>query len=132
MNAPEIERIFEKLREAEHGAIIKLGVSDTGEPVEGIIFEPSFERPPGFESGIFITIPSEAEKVYYLDPEASKEQGRLIIKVLPAKLGEPVAKPSPEDLLKEFEELRNAPGVKRGGGTTGEACSKAKGIIDVG
>jgi hypothetical protein len=128
VNAPEIERIFERLREAEHGAIIKLGVSDTGEPVEGIIFEPSFKRPPGFESGIFITIPSESEKVYYLDPEASKEEGRLIIK----ELGEPVAKPSPEDLLKEFEHVRNAPGVKRGGGTTGEACSKAKGIIDVG
>lgn len=132
MNAPEIERIFDKLREAEHGSIIKLGLPDSDDPVEAIIFEPSPGRPAGYEAGIFVMLPAEAEKVYYLDPEASKEKGRLVLKVLPMKLKKPSDKANNDSLLSEYEHIRNAPDIRRGGGTTGEACSKAKGVIDVG
>jgi hypothetical protein len=132
LNAPEIERIFDKLREAEHGAIIKLGLPDSEDPVEAIIFEPNAGRPSGYEAGIFVMIPSESEKVYYLDPEASKEKGKLVLKVFPMKQKKPSDKADNDSLLSEYEDLRSAPDVMRGGGATGEACSKAKGVIDVG
>jgi hypothetical protein len=132
LNAPEIERIFDKLREAEHGSIIKLGLPDSEDPVEAIIFEPSAGRPSGYETGIFVMVPAEAEKVYYLDPEASKEKGKLILKVFPMKQGKPSDKADNDLLLSEFENIRSAPDIRRGGGTMGEACSKAKGVIDVG
>ena len=132
MNAPDIERIFDKLRVAEHGSIIKLGLPGSDGPVEAIIFEPSSGRPSGYENGIFVTVPSESEKVYYLDPEASKEKGRLILKVFPSNQKKPSDKANNDSLLPDYEEIRSAPDVKRGGGTAGEACSKAKGVIDVG
>lgn len=132
VNAPEIDRIFDKLREAEHGSIIKLGLPDFEGPVEAIIFEPSPQRPPGCEDGIFILVPSEGEKVYYLDPYASKEEGRLVVKVLPIKADKPTVDFGVDALLAEFDYIREAPDIKRGGGTAGEACSKAKGIVDVG
>ncbi len=132
MNAPDIERIFDKLRVAEHGSIIKLGLPGSDGPVEAIIFEPSSGRPSGYENGIFVTVPSESEKVYYLDPEASKEKGKLILKAFPKKQKKASDKAHNDLLLSEYEGLRSAPDVMRGGGATGEACSKAKGVIDVG
>jgi hypothetical protein len=129
VNASEIDRIFEKLREAEHGAVIKLGLPDSEKPVEAIIFEPAPSRPAGHENGVFVTVPSDDGKVFYLDPEASREQGRLILKVLPLQAEKPDAPPMPEDSLGQ---IRQAPDIKRGGGTSGETCSKHKGIIDAG
>ncbi|RJP69473.1 MAG: hypothetical protein C4532_11000 [Candidatus Abyssobacteria bacterium SURF_17] len=131
MNAPEIDKIFEKLRKAGHGSIIKFDASNSGQPVEGIIFEPSPKRPPGYESGVFVMVPSEKNRVYYLDPDASKEQGRLIIQVIGPKAEQSAEQPSPEELLKDFEDVWKASHVKRGGGATGEAYSKHKGIIEV-
>ncbi len=132
MNAPEIDRIFEKLRQAEHGEVIKLGLPDSGEVVDAIIFEPSPNRPPGHEAGIFVTIPSETEKYYYLDPDASKEKGRLVLKVLPQESDKKSHAKAPESILSEFEHIRNAPDIRRGGGAMGETCSKHKGIVDIG
>ena len=136
MNAPEIDKIFDKLREAENGSIIKLGLPDSEDPVEAIIFEPSPQRPAGYETGIFVSVPSESEKVYYLDPEASREKGRLVLKVLPLMGDNGEQKPRgnlvDDDLLSEFDYLRKAPDIQRGGGATGEEYSKAKGILDVG
>ena len=132
MNAPEIDRIFDKWREAEHGSIIKLGLPDSEGPIEAIIFEPSPQRPPGCEDGIFIMVPSEGEKEYYLDPHASKEKGRLVMKDLSIEAEKPAVDQGVDALLAEFDHIRNAPDIKRGGGTTGEACAKAKGIVEVG
>lgn len=131
MNAPEIDRIFEKLRKAGHGSIIKFDASNSGQPVEGIIFEPGPKRPPGFESGVFVMVPSEKSRVYYLDPDASREQGRLVIQVLGAKAEQSAEASPPPDLLKELEYIQNAPGVKRGGGATAEAYSKHKGVVEI-
>ena len=132
LNAPEIDKIFAKLRDADHGSIIKLGLPDSNDPVEAIIFEPGDRRPNGYESGVFVSVPSEADKVYYLDPEASREQGRLILKVLPSNAQKEKVTPEIDRLLAEFEHIRRAPDVKRGGGTAGEACSKGMGVVDVG
>jgi hypothetical protein len=136
VNAPEIDKIFDKLREAENGSIIKLGLPDSDDPVEAIIFEPSPQRPVGYEDGIFVSVPSESEKVYYLDPEASKEKGRLVLKVLPAVTtnGAQAAKVNllSDNVLDELDYLKTAPDVKRGGGATGEQYSKSKGLLDVG
>lgn len=132
VNASEIDRIFEKLREAEHGAVIKLGLSDSEKPVDAIIFEPAPSRPDGYENGVFVTVPSDDGKVFYLDPEASREQGRLILKVLPLPAEKRDAPSLAEDSLAEFGQIRQAPDIKRGGGTSGETCSKHKGIIDAG
>ena len=123
VNAPEIDKLFERLRAAEHGAVIKLGLSDSEKPVEAIIFEPGPQRAPGYEAGVFVMVPSEADKAYYLDPEASKEKGRLMLKDYPM---------AHITLLEEFKYIRNAPDIKRGGGAKGEAYSKDKGIVDVG
>ena len=132
MNAPEIDKIFEKLRGADLGSVIKLGLPDSGDPVEAIIFEPDDRRPNGYESGIFVSVPSEADKIYYLDPEASREQGKLILKVLPSSERAGKSIPEIDRMLAEFEHIRRAPDVKRGGGTAEEARSKSTGIVDVG
>jgi hypothetical protein len=132
MDAVEIDRIFAQLRTAGHGTIIKLALNDTGQPVEAIIFEPSPQRPAGFEDGIFAMVPSNGNKVYYLDPIASKEQGQLIVHLMGTKEQASASPPSLESVLKEFEYLKRAPDVKQGGGVTGEARAKAKGIIDLG
>lgn len=131
MNAPEIDKIFEKLREVGHGSIIKLGLPESDGPVEAIIFEPNPHRPQGYESGVFVSVPSEDDKVYYLDPEASREKGRLILKVLPTNVKKKVEAPDLDHLLREFEHVRQAPDVKRGGGAIGESYSKSKGVIDL-
>ncbi len=131
MNPPEIDRIFERLRKAGHGSLIRFDASNSGQPVEGIIFDPGTRRPPGYESGLFVMVPSDAEHVYYLDPNASREQGRLIIQMIEKKTEEPSPDALIEDMLKEFEYLRKAPDIKRGGGATGEDRSKYKGIIDL-
>jgi hypothetical protein len=136
VNAPEIDKIFDKLREAENGSIIRLGLPDSEDPVEAIIFEPSAQRPPGYETGIFVSVPSESEKIYYLDPEASREQGKLVLKVFSLRGGNGEQKGATStvghDLLSEFDYLRHAPDVKMGGGAIGEQYSKAKGILDIG
>lgn len=132
MNTSEIDRIFDKLRNAEHGTLIKIGANESGKPVEGIIYDPGSLRPPGHEDGVFISVPSDDKHIYYLDPEASRQEQRLIVKLLPAKREKPTAKECPEDMLKEFDYLRQSSNVKRGGGAVGEACSKAKGLIDIG
>jgi len=136
VNGPEIDKIFDKLREAEHGSIIKLGLPNSNDPVEAIIFEPSPQRPPGYETGIFVSVPSDNEKIYYLDPEASREKGRLVLKVLSLNGENGNSKPEGNatgiDPLAEFDYLREAPDIKRGGGATGEQYSKAKGLLDVG
>jgi hypothetical protein len=130
VNSPEIDRLFDKLRKAGNGAVIKLDTSNKGAIVEGVIFEPSAGRPPGFESGIFVKVPSEESKIYYLDPEASREQGRIIMQMLEVKKNPP-PETVPEDFLREFEHLQTASDVKRGGGATNEARSKATGTIDL-
>jgi len=132
VNAPEIDKLFERLRAAEHGAVIKLGLSDSEKPVEAIIFEPGPQRAPGYETGVFVMVPSEADKAYYLDPEASKEKGRLVLKVLSMPAEKTNDVPAHITLLEEFEYIRNASDIKCGGGAKGEACSKDKGIVDVG
>ena len=131
VNSSQLNELFDKLRKAGHGAIIKFDSTGSGQPVEGIIFDPASERPSGFEDGIFVAVPSDVENIYYLDPEQSRKEGQLIVKVLPAKPEEQAPPPVPEDLLKEFEYIGQVPGVKRGGGATGDACSKHKGIIDL-
>jgi len=98
--------------------------------MEGIIFDPGPQRPSGFEEGIFVAVPSQPDNIYYLDPETSRKEGRLIIQVLPGTVEKP-PEPPPEDLLKEFEYLGREPDVKRGGGAAGEECSKHKGIIEL-
>lgn len=133
MNGPEIDQVFEKLREAGHGSVVKLELPDSDGLVEALVFEPGPRRPPGYEDGVFVVVPSEADKVFYLDPEASREKGRLILKV-PSMMADKPTVPnlSPDDMLKEYEYLRNEPHIKLGGGTSGDMHSKAKGIIDVG
>lgn len=129
MNAPKIDEIFDKLRKAGHGAVVKFDANSSGEPVEGIIVEPGPQRPSGYESGIFVTVPSDEKHIYYLDPEASREQGRLVIQMIEMKNEKSPPMAPPEELLREFEHLRQAPDVRRGGGAAGEACSKHKGIV---
>ncbi len=129
VNQPKIDEIFDKLRKAGHGAVIKFDASNSGQSIEGIIFEPGTQRPSGYESGIFVSVPSDEKLIYYLDPEASREEGRLVIKLIELKPKKPAPEVGPEELLKDFEHLRQAPDVKRGGGAAGEACSKHKGIV---
>ncbi|MBI4830548.1 MAG: hypothetical protein HY801_03135, partial [Candidatus Lindowbacteria bacterium] len=73
MNAPELEKIFERLRKAGHGSIVKFDANESGQPIEGIIFEPSPRRPAGFEAGVFVMVPADPEHVYYFDPDSSKQ-----------------------------------------------------------
>jgi hypothetical protein len=54
------------------------------------------------------------------------------MKVLPSNSQEKKVTPEIGSMLAEFEHIRRAPDVKRGGGTAGEACSKGTGIVDVG
>ncbi|GAB4350109.1 MAG: hypothetical protein Kow0099_33490 [Candidatus Abyssubacteria bacterium] len=132
MKSPDLDNLLERLRKAGHGTVIKLGMMNSGAPVEGIIIEPGAHRPPGYESGVFVAVPSEPDRLYYLDPHASKEQGKLVFQVIELKA--PHAEPrenNPEEHLKQFECLWNAPDVKRGGGATGEKYSKHKGVVDV-
>jgi hypothetical protein len=131
VEATEIAKLFEKLRKAAHGTLIKFDATGSGQPIEGIIFEPGPRRPQGFEAGVFVTVPNERGAIYYFDPEASKEQGRIVIQKLDTKRerAEPAA-PS-DDFLKEFEHIRRAPDVKIGGGAVGESRSKYKGILDL-
>ncbi|UCD56935.1 MAG: hypothetical protein JSV16_14105 [Candidatus Hydrogenedentota bacterium] len=131
MNSPEIDELFDKLRKAGHGSVITFDAADSGEPVEGIIFDPGPHRRAGFESGVFVAIPSDANHIYYLDPDASKQEGRLIIQVIPTDAEMQAPESLLEDLMREFEHIRHAPDVKRGGGTTGEDCSKHKGIVEL-
>jgi hypothetical protein len=131
VNGPEIEKIFDKLRKAGHGSVIKFDANESGQPVEGIIFEPVPRRPAGFEAGVFVMVPTDPEHVYYFDPESSREQKRLIIRLLAAKKGQEAPAPDVEGHLKEFEYLRQSPGVHIGGGATGEMHSKVKGIVDL-
>jgi hypothetical protein len=131
VNAPEIDKLFARLRKAGHGSVIKFDASNSGQAVEGIIIDPGPQRPAGFESGVFITVPSDPDHIYYLDPDASKKEGRLIIQMLEVPKKEPVPEVRVEDLLSDFEQIRQAPDVKRGGGATGEACSKHTGIIEL-
>lgn len=131
MNPAELDKIFEKLRKAAHGSIIRFDASNSGQPVEGIIFEPGPHRPSGYESGIFVMVPSEPDHIYYLDPNASRQQGRLIIQMIEKKTEEPTPESLVEDLLKPFEYIRKAPDIKRGGGATGENRSKFKGLIEL-
>lgn len=132
MNAPEIENLFEKLRKAGHGSLIKFDAFNSGESVDGIIFEPIPQRPPGYESGIFVSVPSDLEHIYYFDPEASREQGRLVVQVLDSKRKKSAVEPVPDEFVKEYEHLRRLPEVKMGGGATGEANSRHKGVVELG
>lgn len=131
MDAPEIDELFEKLRKAGNGAIIKLDASDKGHLVEGIIVEPGPMRPSGYESGIFVKVPTEATRLYYLDPEASREQGKIIMQMLEVAKDTPPPETIPEDFLSEYDHLREAPEVKRGGGAVGQAISKDTGTIEM-
>lgn len=101
-------------------------------PVEGIILEPGPERPPGYEDGVFVSVPSDPSHIYYLDPEASREQGKLVFQVIDLVQAEPrVQRENSEEYLKQFEHLWQAPDVKRGGGATSETRSKHKGIVEL-
>ncbi|RJP23889.1 MAG: hypothetical protein C4520_05460 [Candidatus Abyssobacteria bacterium SURF_5] len=130
MNISDIEKIFEKMRKAGHGSLIRFDAAGKGQAVEGIIFEPSDGRPPGFESGIFVNVPSDTGATYYFDFEASKQQGRIVVQKLDMKKTEPEPV-VPEEFLKEFEHVRQAPDVKIGGGAVGELYSKYKGLIEL-
>lgn len=136
MDTPEIDKFFDAWRGAENGSIIPLNLPDSDDPVSAIIFEPSPQRPAGYETGIFVAVLSETEKLYYLDPEASRERGKLVVKAVTEmpRNGAHTAKGNPvdENLFDEFDYLQKAPDVKRGGGATGEQCSKSKGLLDVG
>lgn len=118
------------MRKAGHGSLIKFDASGTGQLAEGIIFEPVPRRPPGFEAGVFVTVPSDKNAIYYFDPEASKKQGRIIAQKLDAKQEKEQETP-PDNALKEFDHIRNAPGVKIGGGAVGESHSKYTGILNL-
>ena len=130
MDASEIDKLFLKMRKAGHGSLIKFDALGTGQMVEGIIFEPVPRRPPGFEAGIFVSVPSDKNAIYYFDPEASKKQGRIIAQKLDAKQ-EKAQETMPDDDLKEFEHIRQAPDVKIGGGAVGESHSKYTAILDL-
>ncbi len=132
MDVPEIDELFEKLRKAGNGAIIKLDASNKGHLVEGIIVEPGPLRPAGYESGIFVKVPTEATRLYYLDPEASREQGKIIMQMLEVTKEIPPLETLPEDLLREYDHVRAAPEVKLGGGAMGQAISKNIGTIEMG
>jgi hypothetical protein len=133
MKSPELDTLLEKLRKAGHGTVIKLGMMNAGAPVEGIIIEPGAKRPSGYESGVFVTVPSDPGHLYYLDPQASREQGKLVFQVIDLKVsGAEAREENTEEYLKQFEYLWRAPDIKRGGGATGEKCSKHKGIVEVG
>jgi len=129
MNSAQLNELFDKLRKAGHGAIIKFDADNSGQMVEGVIFDPGPERPFGSEDGIFVVVPSDPDNFYYLDPEESGKEGQLVAKVVPLPRNKSVSPVPPEELLKEFDYIGRAPDVKRGGGATGEACSKHKGII---
>lgn len=131
MDASDIDKIFDKMRKAGHGSLIKFDAAGTGVPIEGIIFEPGFQRPPGFESGIFVTVPNDRSLIYYFDPDASKEQGRIIIQKLDTKKENQEPEVVSENDLREFEHIRNAPDVKLGGGAIGQSLSKYKAVIDL-
>lgn len=132
MNPPEIEKRFKELRNAEHGSIIEFDPTGSGELIEGVVIELGDQRPAGYESGIFVADPSDRSHIYYLDPEASKRQGRVVSEALDVKTGKQEPGPAPDEMLKEFEYVREAPDIKRGGGATGEASSKSTGTIDLG
>ncbi len=132
VNPPEIDKRFEELRNAEHGSIIEFDPTGSGELVEGIVIELGDQRPAGYDSGIFVADPSDRSHIYYLDPEASRQQGRLVSEALEVKTGKQGHGPAPEDMLKEFEYMKEAPDIKRGGGATGEANSKSTGLINLG
>jgi len=131
VNSPEIDQLFDRLRKAGNGAVVKLDTADKGQLVEGVIFEPTQGRPPGFESGIFIKVPTETNRFYYLDPEASRQKGKIIMQLLEFRKENPPAEEIPEELLGEYKHLRQAPEVKLGGGAALEANSKATGTIDL-
>jgi len=131
VNSAQLDELFERLRKAGHGAVIRFDANNSGQPVEGIIFDPGPQRPAGFDEGIFVAVPSEPETIYYLDPKASSKEGQLVVKVLPVTREKPASPALPDELLKEFEYIGQAPDVKRGGGATGQACSKHKGIIEL-
>ena len=131
MNSPEIDKLFDRLRRAGNGTVIKLDTADKGQLVEGVIFEPKPGRPPGYESGIFVKVPTETDKIYYLDPEASRRQGKIIMQLLEIRKENPKPDELPEELLSEYKHLRQAPDIKLGGGAALEANSKATGTIDL-
>ena len=131
MDTLEIDKLFEKLRKAGHGSIIKFDATGNGQLVEGIIFEPGFKRPAGFEKGVFVSVPSDRGKIYYFDPDASKEQGRVVIQKLSSKKEEGQPMKLSLSLLEEYEYIRQAPDIKMGGGAVGEDYSKYKGIFDL-
>lgn len=131
MNPAEIDKQFEKWRNAGHGAVVHFDADGSGQMVAGILFEPGPQRPSGYEAGIFVSVPADADHIYYLDPEASKEQGQLIMQLINMKSEAPAAEITPEALLKEFDYIRQTPEVKRGGGAISERNSKDCGIINI-
>lgn len=131
MNSSDIDQLFDKLRKAGKGTVIKLDTADKGQLVEGVIFEPKPAPPPGYESGIFIKVPTDTNRIYYLDPEASRQQGKIIMHLLELKKETPAQEEMPEELLSEYKHLRQAPEIKLGGGAALEANSKAMGTIDM-
>jgi hypothetical protein len=131
VNSSEIDKIFDRMRKAGHGAVIKFDAFGTGQPIEAIIFEPNFRRPPGFTTGVFVTVPSERGALYYFDPEASKKQGRIIIQKFDTKKEKEEPQAPADDILAEFEHIRTSQGVKMGGGAVGESYSKYSGILDL-
>jgi len=131
VNPAEIDKQFEKWRNAGHGAVVHFDADGSGQRIAGIIFEPGPQRPTGYEDGIFVSVPTDADRIYYLDPEASREQGRLIMQVIDMKPEAPAGEITPEALLKDFDYIRQAPEVKRGGGAISERNSKDCGIIDI-
>ncbi len=132
MDSSEIDRLFDKMRKAGHGRLIKFDPSGSGQQIEGIILEPSPRRPSGFESGIFVVVPTDKDNLYYFNPEASKEQGRIIIQKIDLKKSKEPEPPPSDDSLAEFEYLEKAPDVKIGGGAVGESFSKYVKILDIG
>ena len=131
MDTPEIDQLFDKLRQAGNGAVIRLDTSNSGHLVEGVIFEPAPARPSGYENGIFVRVPGDTSRIFYLDPDASREQGKIIMQMLEVKKDTPPPEELPEDSLSDYEHVRQAPDVKRGGGATNEARSRATGTIEL-
>jgi hypothetical protein len=123
--------LFDRLRKAGDGTVVKLDTADKSQLVEGVIFEPKPARPRGYETGIFVKVPTETDKIYYLDPEASRKQGKIIMQLLEIRKDKPTEQEMPEELLSEYKHLRQTPEIKMGGGAALEANSKATGTVDL-
>lgn len=123
--------MFQKWRAAGHGSVVHFDADGSGQMVTGIIFDPGPQRPDGYEDGIFLSVPTDADHIYYLDPDASRKEGQLIMQVIDMKPETPPLGTTPEALLKEFDYIRRAPEIKRGGGAINQPNSTDRGTVNM-